>query len=422
LFVSYLGSSDFNSNLLAIESALGKVKTGWPSKFMATEEKRRVRVGMVGGGPGAGIAESHRTAMRLDDRYILVAGVLSRDREKSLMGARQLRIPEDRVYVDYVAMADAESKREESRVDAVSIVTRTDSHYEIAKKFLETGINVICDKPLCLALAEAKELKRLADERGLILCLTHNYSGYAMVRHAARMVRNGDLGKVCVVQAEHASGWAAKLLEEQGHPQAAWRTDPVLSGDSSVLFDLGTHAHQLARFVTGLEVTEVAAEMSQIVQGRAIKDNANLLLRFSNGARGTLWASMAAIGNEHGLRIRVYGDRGSLAWHHEDPCHLRYCPLDGPQQILAQGADGLSAEAKRWTRAGLGHPEGFFESFANLYTEVAEAILAKSEGRPYTKAELGFPDASDGARGVAFVESAMRSFASGGVWTGVEAI
>jgi predicted dehydrogenase len=243
-----------------------------------------------------------------------------------------------------------------------------------------------------------------------------------MVRHAARMVRNGDLGKVCVVQAEHASGWAAKLLEKQGHPQAAWRTDPVLSGDSSVLFDLGTHAHQLARFVTGLEVTEVAAEMSQIVQGRAIKDNANLLLRFSNGARGTLWASMAAIGNEHGLRIRVYGDRGSLAWHHEDPCHLQYFPLDGPQQILAQGADGLSAEAKRWTRAGLGHPEGFFESFANIYTEVAEAILAKSEGRAYIKDELGFPDASDGARGVAFVESAMRSFASGGVWTGVEAI
>ena len=319
-------------------------------------------------------------------------------------------------------MAEVESKRESDRIDVAVIVTRTDSHFEIAKKFLQSGIQVICDKPLCLSLTEAKELKRLAEEKELILCLTHNYSGYAMVRHAARMVRNGDLGKVCVVQAEHASGWAAKLLEKQGHPQAAWRTDPVLSGDSSVLFDLGTHAHQLARFVTGLEVTEVAAEMSQIVQGRAIKDNANLLLRFSNGARGTLWASMAAIGNEHGLRIRVYGDRGSLAWHHEDPCHLRYCPLDGPQQILAQGADGLSAEAKRWTRAGLGHPEGFFESFANIYTEVAEAILAKSEGRAYIKDELGFPDASDGARGVAFVESAMRSFASGGVWTGVEAI
>jgi predicted dehydrogenase len=377
---------------------------------------------MVGGGPGAGIAETHRTAMRLDDKCVLIAGVFSRDSEKSRRAARQLRIDLDRVYPDYSVMAEVESKRESDRIDVAVIVTRTDSHFEIAKKFLQSGIQVICDKPLCLSLTEAKELKRLAEEKELILCLTHNYSGYAMVRHAARMVRNGDLGKVCVVQAEHASGWAATLLEKQGHPQAAWRTDPVLSGDSSVLFDLGTHAHQLARFVTGLEVTEVAAEMSQIVQGRAIKDNANLLLRFSNGARGTLWASMAAIGNEHGLRIRVYGDRGSLAWHHEDPCHLRYCPLDGPQQILAQGADGLSAEAKRWTRAGLGHPEGFFESFANIYTEVAEAILAKSEGRSYVKDELGFPDASDGARGVAFVESAMRSFASGGVWTAVEAI
>ena len=389
---------------------------------MVTEETRRIRVGMVGGGPGAGIAETHRTAMRLDDKCVLIAGVFSRDSEKSRRAARQLRIDLDRVYPDYSVMAEVESKRESDRIDVAVIVTRTDSHFEIAKKFLQSGIQVICDKPLCLSLTEAKELKRLAEEKELILCLTHNYSGYAMVRHAARMVRNGDLGKVCVVQAEHASGWAAKLLEKQGHPQAAWRTDPVLSGDSSVLFDLGTHAHQLARFVTGLEVTEVAAEMSQIVQGRAIKDNANLLLRFSNGARGTLWASMAAIGNEHGLRIRVYGDRGSLAWHHEDPCHLRYCPLDGPQQILAQGAEGLSAEAKRWTRAGLGHPEGFFESFANIYTEVAEAILAKSEGRAYIKDELGFPDASDGARGVAFVESAMRSFASGGVWTGVETI
>src|ERR1700726_3721616 len=385
---------------------------------MAPEETRKVRVGMVGGGPGAGIAETHRTAMRLDDRYVIVAGVFSRDREKSLSAAKKLYIPEDRIYSDYVAMAEAESARKDKRIDAVVIVTQTASHYEIARKFLENGINVVCDKPLCLKLAEAKELKKLVEKNGLIFCLTHNYSGYAMVRHAARMVRNGDIGKVKVVQAEHASGWAIKLLEKEGHPQAAWRTDPVLSGDSSVLFDLGTHAHQLARFVTGLEVTEVAAEMSQIVAGRAIKDNAHLLLRFSNGARGTLWASMAATGNEHGLRIRVYGDRGSLAWHHEEPCHLRYCPIDGPPQMLAQGADGLSDEAKRWTRAGLGHPEGFFESFANIYTEVAEAILARAEGRAYIKEELGFPDASDGARGVAFVESAMRSFASGGVWTG----
>jgi predicted dehydrogenase len=389
---------------------------------MAKEEIRKVRIGMVGGGPGAGIAETHRTAMRLDDRYDIVAGVFSRDPEKSLSAAKKLRIPEDRIYSDYGAMAEAESGRKGARIDAVVIVTQTVSHYEIARKFLEAGINVICDKPLCLALIEAKELKSLVDKAGLIFCLTHNYSGYAMVRHAARMVRNGELGKVKVVQAEHASGWAAKLLEKEGHPQAAWRTDPEVLGDASVLYDLGTHAHQLSRFVTGLEVTEVAAEMNQIVEGRAIKDNANLLLRFSNGARGALWASMAAVGNEHGLRIRVYGDRGSLAWHHEDPHHLRYFPIDGPPQILAQGADWLSPDARRWTRVGLGHPEGFFEAFANLYTEVAEALLAKSDGKAYKKAELGFPDVTDGVRGVAFVEGAMRSCAAGGAWTKVESI
>jgi predicted dehydrogenase len=389
---------------------------------MATEETRKVRVGMVGGGPGAGIAETHRTAMRLDDRYVIVGGVFSRDPEKSMAAAKILDIPKDRIYTDYVAMAEAESRRKDGRIDAVVIVTDTASHYQIARKFLETGINVICDKPLCLKLAEAKELKTLVDKGGLIFCLTHNYSGYAMVRHAARMVRNGDVGTVKVVQAEHASGWAVKLLEKTGHSQAVWRTDPKVLGDASVLYDLGTHAHQLSRFVTGLEITEVATEMNQIVEGRAIKDNANLLLRFSNGARGTLWASMAAVGNEHGLRIRVYGDRGSLAWHHENPHHLRYCPIDGAPQVLAQGADWLSPDARRWTRVGLGHPEGFFEAFANLYTEVADALLAKSDGKAYAKADLGFPDVTDGARGVAFVESAMHSYATGGAWTQVEPV
>lgn len=386
---------------------------------MSADQQRQIRVGMVGGGPGAGIAETHRTAMRLDDRYVLVAGVFSRDREKSLTAAQRLRIPEDRVYGDYAAMAMVESRRADG-IEVVSIVTPTDTHHQIAKTFLEAGMHVICDKPLCLSVGEARELKALAEKRELILCLTHNYSGYAMVRHAARMVRNGDLGEIRVIQVEHASGWAARLLEKEGHPQAIWRTDPDLLGDASVLYDLGTHAHQLARFVTGLEVTEVAAELSRIVPGRAIKDNADMLLRFSNGARGTLWASMAAVGNEHGLRIRVYGERGSLGWRHEDPHHLRYCPVDGPPQILAQGAGWLSPDANRWTRVGLGHPEGFFEAFANLYTEVADALLAKAAGQSYSKPELGFPDALDGFRGVAFVEGAMRSYASGGVWSTIE--
>lgn len=322
---------------------------------------------MVGGGPGAGIAETHRTAMRLDDRYALVAGAFSRNPEKSRVAARGLRIPEDRVYPDYGAMAAAESKRKDP-IDAVVIVTPTDSHYAIARAFLGAGISVICDKPLSLTLAEGRELKALADQRGLIMCLTHNYSGYAMVRHAGWMVRNGELGGIRVVQVEHASGWAIKLLEKEGHKQAAWRTDPGRLGDASLLYDLGTHAHQLSRFITGLEVTEVAAELSQIVSGRAIKDNANLLLRFSNGATGSLWASMAAVGNEHGLRIRVYGDRGSLAWRHEDPQHLRYCPVDGPPQILAQGMPGLSPEAARWTRVGLGRTRRAFSKLLPIST------------------------------------------------------
>jgi len=357
--------------------------------------------------------------MRLDDRYELVAGAFSRNHDKSLAAARELGISEDRVYPDYETMAAREAEREDG-VDAVVIVTPTDSHYKIAKKLLEAGLNVICDKPLCLSVVEAKEMQALAEKGGLILCLTHNYSGYAMVRHAARLVRNGSLGEIKIVQVEHASGWAAKLLEKQGHTQAAWRTDPALGGEASVLYDLGTHAHQLARFITGLEVSEVAAELSKVVAGRAINDNANVLLRFTNGARGSLWVSMAAVGNEHGLRIRVYGDRGSLSWHQEDPHHLLFSPIDGPPQILAQGAEWLSPDAARWTRAGLGHPEGFFEAFANLYTEVADALLAKAEGQPVAKAELGFPDASDGLKGVAFVEAAMRSYAAGGAWTALE--
>jgi predicted dehydrogenase len=389
---------------------------------MAIEAFRKVRIGMIGGGPGAGIAETHRTAMRLDDRYEIVAGVFSRDLEKSLLAAKKLGIPRDRVYPDFATMAEAESGRKDHRIDAVVIVTPTASHYEIARKFLQAGINVICDKPLCLKLGEAKELKALVEQKALVFCLTHNYSGYAMVRHAARMVRNGDLGNVKVVQVEHASGWASRLLEKEGHPQAVWRTDPNILGDASVLYDLGTHAHQLSRFVTGLEVTEVAAEMNQIVEGRAIKDNANVLLRFSNGARGTLWASMAAVGNEHGLRIRVYGDRGSLSWHHENPHYLRYCPIDSAPEMLAQGADWLSADARRWTRAGLGHPEGFFEAFANLYTDLADALLAKADGKAYARTDLSFPEVTDGARGVAFVESVMRSYANGGGWTQVESV
>jgi predicted dehydrogenase len=384
---------------------------------MPLNQHKPLTVGMVGGGPDSGIGETHRIAMRIDNKCELVAGVFSRRLEKSALLAKQLGIPPERLYGDYKSMALAESKREDG-IDAVCIVTPTDSHYAIAKEFLQAGIHVICDKPLCISLNEARELKELADKAGLIVCLTHNYTGYAMVRHAARMVRNGDLGNIRTVHVEHASGWASMLQEDEKQNRPSWRMDPALLGDASLLLDLGTHAHHLARFVTGLEVTQVAGELSRIVPGRAINDNGQALLRFENDARGTMWISMAAIGNEQGIRIRVYGDKGSLEWFHEDPFHLRFSSVNGPTQNLAQGTEWLSKEARRWTRGGLGHPEGYFEAFANLYSELADVIRAQGTGRD----ALGFPVALDGAKGLAFVEAFLQSHRSGGSWTAVEPV
>jgi predicted dehydrogenase len=382
---------------------------------MAINE-RIIRIGMVGGGPGGGIGETHRIAMRIDNQCELVAGAFSRDYEKSLAIAKGLRIPTERTYENYREMADLESKRAD-KIDAVCIVTPTDSHYEIAKEFLEVGINVICDKPLCISIDEAKQLISLADNGGLLLCLTHNYTAYAMVREAARMVRDGRVGNVRAVHVEHASGWAANLQEDEKQNRPTWRLDPSVR-DTSLLLDLGTHAHHLARFVTGLEVTDVAGELSKIVPQRAINDNGNAILRFENGARGTMWISMAAIGNEQGIRIRVFGDRGSLEWFHEDSGHLRYCPVDGPTQTLAQGTKWVSAEARGWTRGGLGHPEGYFEAFANLYSEFADTLLQKTP----TRNPLGFPGPVDGLKGLAFVEAFLKSHLGGGVWSKLESI
>jgi predicted dehydrogenase len=384
---------------------------------MPLHQNKPITIGMVGGGPGSGIGETHRIAMRIDNKCELIAGAFSRSRQKSLALAQELRIADDRIYNDYQSMAAAESKRED-KIDAVCVVTPTDHHYEVAKTFLEAGIHVICDKPLCVSLSEAKELLSLADKSGLIVCLTHNYTGYAMVRQAAKMVRNGELGEIKSVQVEHASGWAAKPQEDEKKNEPSWRMNPTRLGDASLLLDLGTHAHHLARFVTGLDVTQVVGELSTMVPGRAIKDNGHALLRFENEARGAMWISMAAVGNEQGIRIRVYGDKGSLEWFHEDPFHLRFCSVNGPAQTFAQGTDYVSDEARRWTRGGLGHPEGYFEAFANLYSELADVIGAKGTGRN----TLGFPVALDGAKGLAFVEAFLRSYRSGGTWTNLEAI
>ena len=369
----------------------------------------KLRMGMVGGGPGSGIAQSHRIAIGLDNRFALVAGAFSRDFDKSREMGRDLAIAPDRVYRTFREMADAEADRADG-IDCVSIVTPHNSHYEIAKAFLEHGLNVVCDKPLTLRLDHAEELHRLVEATGAVFGLTHNYAGYPMVRHAARLVRDGAFGAVRVVQVEHAHG---KPLA----PQRLWRADPAVADEASVMFDLGTHAHHLLRFVTGLEVTQVSAQLTKMVPDRAIFDNAHVQLCMDNRAVGSLWASMVALGNEHGLHIRVYGETGSLDWRHDDPQHLVLRDGDGTARTLAQGQAGLSAEAARYGRAGLGHPEGFFAAFANLYTEVADAIWARKGGRVFEKPALGCPTVLDGVIGVRFVEAAKQSNAADGAWT-----
>jgi predicted dehydrogenase len=373
---------------------------------------------MVGGGKGSNIGETHRYAARLDDRFALVTGVFASDPQRSRAFAETLGIAPERRYGTWQELIVAEAQRPDG-IEAVAILTPNDSHYAIARACLESGLHVICDKPITTELAEAQELAALVGRTGLVFVLTHNYSGYPMVRHARALVAAGELGPVRLVQVEHASGWAASLLEAQGHKQALWRTTPAVAGKSSVVGDLGTHAHHLARFITGLEVTEVSAELSTVVQGRTVDDNAHVLLRFESGARGMLWASMAAAGNTHGLRIRVYGTQGSVEWVQENADQLLFQPADGPHQILKRGSGYLSPAAQHASRLWPGHPEGFLEAFANLYADAADAILAQEAGVALDPLAASAPGVEDGVMGMRFIEAAVASHAAGGKWTAV---
>ena len=355
---------------------------------------------MVGGGPGAMIGAAHRHAMWLDHQYVLTAGIFGRDPAASAEFAESIGV--ERVYDDYREMAEREAARDDG-VDVVAVVTPNDSHYEIAKAFLEKRISVVCEKPLTNDSTSAAELVAIADANGAILAVPHIYSAYAMVRHAARMVRNGDLGRVRFVAAEHASGWASADVDQ-------WRMDPAKGGMATAVADVGTHAFHLLRYITGLEATRISAELSTLVPGRPVFDNATVRLTLSNGAPATVWATMAATGHEHGLRIRVFGDDASLEWRHEDPQHLIVRDPDGGSTILAQGMSMLSADAARLTRVGLGHPEGFLEAFANFYLDLA-AIL-----RGQTARELSIPTGVDGLIGVRFVEATVASQAHDAAW------
>ena len=375
---------------------------------------RRIRLGMVGGGQGAFIGNVHRIAARIDDEYELVAGALSSDPERAAASAREIGIDDERSYPNFADMATAEAAREDG-IEAVAVVTPNHLHHPIAKAFLDAGIHVICDKPLTVTSEQSRELIDAAERARRILAVTYNYSGYPMIRQARAMVANGELGNIRLVQAEYVQDWLADAIEQTGQKQAAWRTDPAKSGAGGCIGDIGTHAYQLATFVTGLTLESLCADLSCFVEGRRLDDNAALLLRFEGGAKGMLWASQVAVGNENSLSLRVYGDKGGLSWRQETPNELWFTTLGGSAQRITRGGAAAGAEAGRVSRIPAGHPEGYLEAFASIYTEVAAAIRAHRDGTD-ADADLVFPAGEDGLKGVAFVEAAVRSSEAGAGW------
>ncbi len=374
----------------------------------------KIKLGMVGGGEGAFIGAVHRLAARMDDHYELVAGALSSTPEKARRSGESLGLPSERIYDDYESMAKAEAARPDG-IEAVAIVTPNHMHAGPAYAFLKAGIHVICDKPLTTSLAEATKMRAAVEKSGRIFALTHNYTGYPLVRRAREMVEAGDLGKIRLVQVEYAQDWLTGPTETTGNKQAEWRVDPERSGAGGALGDIGTHAYNLADYVCAIDLAELAADLSSFGKGRQLDDNAQILLRYANGARGMLWASQVAPGNENGLRLRVYGTKGGLDWVQANPNYLMYSPLGESTRIVTRGGPGSGEAAARVTRIPPGHPEGYLEGFANIYSEVALAIkAARAGGKP--PAESCFPTIVDGVKGLAFIEAAVKSSKANGKW------
>ncbi|MFN3825069.1 MAG: Gfo/Idh/MocA family protein [Pseudorhodobacter sp.] len=371
-----------------------------------------IRLGMVGGGEGAFIGQVHRIAARLDGAFEFVAGALSSTPERAAVSGAALGLAADRTYADYRAMAQREARLRDG-IEAVAIVTPNHLHAPVAKEFLRRGIHVICDKPLTATLAEARSLQRAAGKAQAIFVLTHNYTGYPMVRQARAMVAAGDLGDLRVVQVEYPQDWLAE--DQTGNKQAEWRTDPARSGAGGSLGDIGTHGWNLLRFVTGLRAEALAADLHRFVPGRQLDDNAHVMLRFQGGARGMLWCSQVAAGQENGLRLRVFGTKAGIEWFQEQPNQLLFTPLGGRQERLTRGGAGLSQAAAQMTRIPAGHPEGFLEAFANLYSEAAVAIRAHRAGKAPPDGVI-FPTLADGVEGMAFVDACVRSARRNSAW------
>ena len=376
----------------------------------------KLKMGMIGGGQGAFIGNVHRMAARLDGKIELVAGAFSANPEKSKQSGAELGLDPRRVYPDYQTMAVEEAKLPKGeRIDFVSIVTPNRMHYPPAKTFLEAGFNVVCDKPMTFNLEEAVQLRNLVKKSGKVFALTHNYTGYPMVKEAREMVQKGELGKILKIVAEYPQGWLLDPVDVTGQ-KVVWRTNPEVSGESSCIGDIGTHAENLGRYITGLEIDVLCADFTTFVPGRRLEDDGNLLIHYKGGARGVLYTSQVAAGEENDINIRVYGTKASLEWHQEEPNELLVKYPDSPRKIFRRGANYLTDVAKRFTRLPVGHPEAFIEAFANIYVEAARAIEAEANGKPLPN-DLDFPTVEDGVKGMAFIATAVQSAKAGATWT-----
>lgn len=380
--------------------------------------QRKIRMGMVGGGQGAFIGAVHRIAAQIDSQIELVCGAFSSDAERAIASGKELYLPEGKCYPDFNTMMAEEAKLPEGeRMDFVAIVTPNHVHFPAAKAALEAGFNVLSDKPATLDKAEAVELAKIVASTGLKYGLTHNYTGYPMVKQAKEMINNGEIGKVRKIVVEYPQGWLATPLEQTGQKQAAWRTDPKRSGAAGCIGDIGTHAENLAEYMTGLQIKELAADLTRFVDGRLLDDDGNVLLRFEGGAKGILHASQISVGEENSLNIRVYGETGGFEWHQMEPNTLLVHKLDQPTQIFRTGNGYLGESATAHTRIPAGHPEGYLEAFANIYRNFAADIAAELSGDEAPAYAKDYPTIEDGVRGMAFIEAVVKSSENNAAWT-----
>lgn len=379
-----------------------------------TKATDRLHYGMIGGGPGAFIGDVHRTAIRIDDKATLVSGVFSRDQKLSVSFGTSLGIEKDRLYGSFEEMAQRESERPDG-IDFVVIVTPNASHHAAAKAFLSHGIHVVCDKPLTLEYHEAKELAELTERKRLLFGVTYTYTGYPAVKQIAHLIASGEIGHIRFINAEYAQEWLATRSEKENR-QASWRTDPAFSGKSNCVGDIGSHVENMVATMTGLRISSLSARLDKFVEGRQLDDNASIMVEYEGGAKGLYWTSQVAIGYDNGLRVRIFGSKGTIEWFQERPDHFTVMKLGEPARMWSRGRDAFSDEAQRFSRLPSGHPEGVFEAFANIYRSYIETLLALRSGKKVDMGKLGFPTVQEGAEGVRFINACVESSENSGAW------